>query len=390
MGAETEAAGRIGVEGLVKRYGSVRAVDGVTLAAEPGEFLALLGPSGSGKTTVLMCMAGFETPDGGVVTLGGADVTRTAPQRRNLGMVFQRYTLFPHMSVLENIAFPLKMRGVGRAEREARARRALETVRLGGYGERMPAQLSGGQQQRVALARAIVYEPRVLLMDEPLSALDKALREEMQIEIKRLQRMLGVTVIFVTHDQTEALTMADRIAVLDGGRLQQWGAPRELYEAPRSAFVAGFIGETSFLDGHALAACAEGATAEVALRSGGRVRAMAAGALQERAAVRVAIRPERLSIAAADTGGEDARGGADPVAGTVEGRIVECIYVGLSTTCLVATDAGEMLRTRIPAGASQVPLEPGRRVALRWDAAHARAFSADVPPAAPPAREDAA
>jgi putative spermidine/putrescine transport system ATP-binding protein/mannopine transport system ATP-binding protein len=366
-----DAAGRIGVDGLVKRYGSVRAVDGVTLAAEPGEFLALLGPSGSGKTTVLMCMAGFETPDGGRIAIGGVDMTRTPPQRRNLGMVFQRYTLFPHMSVLDNIAFPLKMRGVARGEREARARRALDTVRLGAYGTRMPAQLSGGQQQRVALARAIVYEPRVLLMDEPLSALDKALREEMQIEIKRLQRMLGVTVIFVTHDQTEALTMADRIAVLDGGRLQQWGAPRELYETPGSAFVAGFIGETNFLDGHALAASADGGSVEVALRSGGCARASAVGALREGAAVRVAVRPERLRLGPASD-----EGGAAP-AGTIGARIVECIYIGLSTTCIVATDAGETLRTRIAAGAAPMPLEPGRRVALEWESAHARAFPAD-------------
>jgi spermidine/putrescine ABC transporter ATP-binding subunit len=368
---ETQAAvpaGQIGVVDLVKRFGSVRAVDGVTLSARSGEFLALLGPSGSGKTTVLMCMAGFETPDAGTVTLAGADVTGMPPQRRNLGMVFQRYTLFPHMSVLDNIVFPLKMRGLKRSAGEARARQALETVRLGGYGARMPAQLSGGQQQRVALARAIVYEPRVLLMDEPLSALDKALREEMQIEIKRLQRMLGITVIFVTHDQTEALTMADRIAVLDGGRLQQWGAPRELYESPRSAFVAGFIGETNFLDGHAVGDAADGGTVVVALRSGGRARAAAVGALREGAPVRVAVRPERLSLAP----GPDGAASGDEVGA----RITECIYVGLATTCILATDAGESLRARVPVGAAAVPLEPGTRVALRWEASYARAFPA--------------
>jgi putative spermidine/putrescine transport system ATP-binding protein/mannopine transport system ATP-binding protein len=359
-------AGRIGVAGLVKRFGEVRAVDGVSLSADAGEFLALLGPSGSGKTTVLMCMAGFEAPDAGAVMLGGVDVTAVPPQRRNLGMVFQRYTLFPHMSVLDNIAFPLKMRGLARAEREARARRALETVRLGGYGARMPAQLSGGQQQRVALARAIVYEPRVLLMDEPLSALDKALREEMQIEIKRLQRMLGITVIFVTHDQTEALTMADRIAVLDAGRLQQWGAPRDLYEAPRSAFVAGFIGETNFLDGHAVDAADDGEAVVVALRSGGRASASAVGAIGKGAPVRVAVRPERVSIDRADEG----------AAAGVGARISECIYVGLATTCILATDAGESVRARVPVGAGTVPLEVGRRVALNWAPASARAFAA--------------
>jgi spermidine/putrescine ABC transporter ATP-binding subunit len=361
--AGAAADGRIGVTRLVKRYGTVRAVDGVTLSADSGEFLALLGPSGSGKTTVLMCIAGFETPDEGAVMLGATDVTAIPPQRRNLGMVFQKYTLFPHMSVADNIAFPLKMRGVGRAEREARARRALETVRLGGYGSRMPAQLSGGQQQRVALARAIVYEPRVLLMDEPLSALDKALREEMQIEIKALQRQLGITVVFVTHDQTEALTMADRIAVLDGGRLQQWGAPRDLYESPRSPFVAGFIGETNFIAAHAAADARDGETVTLDLPDGRRAGAVAVGDLRSGAPVRVAVRPERVMLSAP----------GDP-GGVLAGRIAECIYVGLATTCLIGTDRGHSLRARIPVGASPVPLETGTAVSLRWDAPYARAF----------------
>src|SRR5688500_2786237 len=198
MGSQDGLQGRVAVLGLVKRYGALHAVDHVSLEVSSGEFLALLGPSGSGKTTILMSIAGFEFPDEGQVLIGGEDVTWSPPNKRNLGMVFQRYTLFPHMSVLENIAFPLKMRGVPRAEREQQARTALATVRLDGFGERRPAQLSGGQQQRVAIARAIVYRPRVLLMDEPLSALDKNLREEMQIETKHLQREIGITVVFVT------------------------------------------------------------------------------------------------------------------------------------------------------------------------------------------------
>jgi spermidine/putrescine ABC transporter ATP-binding subunit len=260
---------------LRKSYGSVLAVRDVTIEVSPGEFLALLGPSGSGKTTLLMAVAGFDFPDSGQIEIGGEDVTWAAPHKRDLGMVFQRYTLFPHMSVLDNIAFPLRMRKVARAEREDRARAALKTVRLEGYGDRMPAQLSGGQQQRVALARAIVYNPKVLLMDEPLSALDKKLREEMQVEIKHLQRELGITVIFVTHDQTEALTMADRIAVLNFGELQQMGSPKELYERPASAFVAGFIGETNFWTAHAKADAAAGTEVEVDLEGGDSARVLA-------------------------------------------------------------------------------------------------------------------
>ncbi|MFS2055086.1 ABC transporter ATP-binding protein, partial [Variovorax sp. CT11-76] len=247
--AGSERVGGAGIEirGLAKRFGAVRAVDDVSLSVQPGEFLALLGPSGSGKTSILMSIAGFELPDAGSIAIDGRDVTYLPASQRNLGMVFQKYTLFPHLSVLDNVAFGLKMRGVARAERHRLAEQALATVRLEGYGKRMPAQLSGGQQQRVALARAIVYKPKVLLMDEPLSALDKNLREEMQLEIKRLQSQLGITVVFVTHDQGEALTMADRVAILNQGRIQQLDAPKALYERPRTRFVAGFIGETNFM-----------------------------------------------------------------------------------------------------------------------------------------------
>lgn len=352
----------IDVRALVKRFGAVTAVDDVSLSVRPGEFLALLGPSGSGKTTILMAIAGFEYPDSGSISVGGEDVTWLPPNKRNLGMVFQKYTLFPHMSVLENIAFPLKMRGVGRAEREDRARTALSTVRLDSFGDRKPSQLSGGQQQRVAIARAIVYKPRVLLMDEPLSALDKNLREEMQIETKHLQREIGVTVVFVTHDQTEALTMADRVAVLDHGRLQQIGSPHDLYETPQTAFVAGFIGETNFCQGRARTAAAPGGLASVMLEGGVLVEATAAQAVSADTPVRLAIRPERLALA-------DADGAA------LSARVTEAIYAGNATTLILATPQGPQLRLRLPAGGERPAPAIGDLVGLRWKAEDARIFA---------------
>ncbi len=247
MNPSSSAGAEISIRSLRKAFGSAVAVDDVTLTVVPGEFLALLGPSGSGKSTILMSIAGFESPTGGQILMDNVDCTHIPPYRRNVGMVFQNYTLFPHLSVLDNVAFPLKMRGLGKAERHAQAELALKSVHLAGYGARMPNQLSGGQQQRVALARAIVYKPRLLLMDEPFSALDKKLRQEMRLETKRLHAELGLTVVFVTHDQEEALTMADRVAVLKDGRLQQIGSPRDLYERPLNLFVAGFIGDMNFI-----------------------------------------------------------------------------------------------------------------------------------------------
>ena len=351
----------VGVYELVKRYGDVAAVDGVTFGVRTGEFLALLGPSGSGKTTVLMNIAGFDFPDSGRIEIGGQDVTWTPSHKRNLGMVFQRYTLFPHMSVLDNIAFPLRMRKIGRAEREERARAALRTVRLDGYGERKPAQLSGGQQQRVAMARAVVYNPEVLLMDEPLSALDKNLREEMQIEIKHLQRELGVTVIFVTHDQTEALTMADRIAVLDLGKLQQLDTPKALYEQPTSAFVAGFIGETNFWPAVASGDAAAGTEVGVTLEGGERATAVAADGLRAGQKVKVAIRPENIRLSGDGAG--------------VQAAVEEAIYAG-SVTTLLLRSKGPTLRVRVgPDGALGEPA-PGTPFTLGWQARHARAYAA--------------
>jgi putative spermidine/putrescine transport system ATP-binding protein len=241
------AALPISIRGISKRYGAFTALDNVDLEIESGEFVTLLGPSGSGKTTLLMVLAGFIRPDSGSVAFGDRDVSLVPPHQRDVGMVFQNYALFPHMSVAGNIAYPLKLRGKSKDEIARRVKEALDLVQLGDLGERRIDQLSGGQRQRVALARAIVFEPRILLMDEPLSALDKKLREQMQIEVRHLHQRLGMTTVYVTHDQREALTMSDRIAVIDRGRFRQIGKPQDIYERPESRFIAEFIGESQFL-----------------------------------------------------------------------------------------------------------------------------------------------
>ncbi|MBZ9803561.1 ABC transporter ATP-binding protein [Mesorhizobium sp. ES1-6] len=237
----------ISMRRIEKRFGSVPVLRDLNLDVEAGEFLTLLGPSGSGKTTLLMILAGFVRANGGSIKVGGDEIITTPPHRRNIGMVFQNYALFPHMNVFHNIAFPLKQRGVAAAETAQRVEKALELVKLLGLGERRVDQLSGGQRQRVALARAIVFEPRIVLMGEPLSALDKGLREHMQIELRALHRRLGMTTVYVTHDQREAITMSDRIAVMNGGRIEQLDRPETLYASPKTQFVAGFIGESNFV-----------------------------------------------------------------------------------------------------------------------------------------------
>lgn len=239
------------LRGLRKTFGDVTAVDGVDLDIVDGEFLTLLGPSGSGKTTVLRMIAGFELPTGGTIELSGRDVTRVPPFERDVNTVFQDYALFPHMTVKENVEYGLRVKKVPKAERRDRAAAALANVRLEGYGDRKPGQLSGGQRQRVALARALVNRPRVLLLDEPLGALDLKLRQQMQVELKDLQREVGITFVFVTHDQEEALTMSDRIAVFDQGKIEQLGSPVDVYETPKSPFVAGFVGTSNLLSGAA-------------------------------------------------------------------------------------------------------------------------------------------
>lgn len=334
---EAAATPAIRLRGLVKHFGDVAAVDGVDLDIADGEFFSMLGPSGSGKTTVLRLIAGFETASSGTVELGGTDVTRSAPFERDVHTVFQDYALFPHMSVLDNVAYGLRVRGQGKKERRERAQRALDTVQLGHLGSRRPTQLSGGQRQRVALARAIVLEPRVLLLDEPLGALDLKLREQMQVELKQLQRSLGITFVFVTHDQEEALTLSDRIAVFDAGRIQQLGTPREIYENPTSAYVAGFVGTTNLFD------------AEVSARLLG-------------VAAEHAVRPERLRLSAAtDT--------AAPAEGEIRlGAVVtETIYLGAGNRVHLRTDDGlELVALEQSTGSLDSTEHRGDHVTVRF------------------------
>lgn len=314
------------MSGLEKRFGTVAAVQNVSLDVAPGEFLSLLGPSGSGKTTLLMMIAGFELPTAGQIVIDGRDVTHTPPNKRGVGMVFQRYALFPHMTVAENIGFPLRMRKLGKAAISEKVEQALTMVRLPGYDRRTPAQLSGGQQQRVAVARALVFEPPVLLMDEPLGALDKKLREELQIEIKAIQERLGVTVIYVTHDQQEALTMSDRVAVMDGGRIVQIGTPTSLYRDPADAFVADFIGKMNFIAARVRVADRRamsldvGAEGQVDLPGRGATETFKPGS-----AVEIAARPEHISLQAAGTGGKSA----------LPGEIETSIFAGAHRVALV-------------------------------------------------------
>ena len=279
---------------VTKSYGALTVIKDLDLDIARGEFVSLLGPSGSGKTTLLMMLAGFEDPSAGSVSVGGDRVDQLPPHKRNMGVVFQNYALFPHMSVADNVAFPLEMRGVPRAEREARVDKALDMVQLKALKGRKPSQLSGGQQQRVALARALVFEPGVVLMDEPLGALDKQLREQMQLDIRALHKRLGLTIVFVTHDQSEALTMSDRIAVFNHGRIEQIGSPTDIYDRPATRFVAEFIGETNLLDG--VVEKIEGARAVVATPQGLRLLVEAGADMQTGDKATVSLRPEKIHL----------------------------------------------------------------------------------------------
>lgn len=294
MSDQPQAALPITVRHVTKTYGKVHALDDVSLDVKSGEFLTLLGPSGSGKTTLLMVMAGFTRPDRGSLKFGNSEMIRTAPHLRNVGMVFQNYALFPHMTVAGNVGYPLRLRKIAKPDIAARVERALETVQLGGYGDRRIDQLSGGQKQRVALARSIVFEPRILLMDEPLSALDKKLRDRMQIELRHLHDKLGMTTVYVTHDQREALTMSDRIAVVNFGRIQQLAAPQELYDRPANRFVADFIGDSAFLP-----VTRTGSTVSYA----GELLALTQP-LPEARSLMLMIRPERVQLSPPDDGKE--------------------------------------------------------------------------------------
>jgi putative spermidine/putrescine transport system ATP-binding protein len=325
--------------------GGTRAVDAIDLSIAEGEFFSLLGPSGCGKTTSLRMIAGFETPDAGAIRVGGRDITALPPERREMGMVFQNYALFPHRTVAENVAFGLRMRRVPKPEIATRVARALEMVRLTGLEERRPLQLSGGQQQRVALARAIVIDPAVLLCDEPLGALDKKLRQAMQFELKELHRRLGLTLVYVTHDQEEALTMSDRIAVMRAGRIAQLGTPREIYDRPTSRFVADFIGDTNILEG-----VAEGS----ALRLPGGWASPLPSVLPPGPCA-IALRPERLRLVPAGDG-------------LVDARVEEANFLGDAVLLKLGLPQGAPLLARAPRESDPAFLAPGALLGVTWRA----------------------
>jgi spermidine/putrescine ABC transporter ATP-binding subunit len=351
------------LRGVRKHYGSFTAVDALDLSLRRHEFLTFLGPSGSGKTTTLMMVAGLQRPDAGSIVLNGQPVDRLPAYRRDIGMVFQHYALFPHMTVRRNISFPLEMRRLARGEADRLVADALRLVGLMELGDRLPRQLSGGQQQRVALARALVYSPALLLMDEPLGALDKKLREQLQIEIKRVHRERRMSVLYVTHDQEEALTMSDRIAVFNKGRVEQVGTPEELYERPATRFVAGFIGETNFLSGRALAVDDTMCQVEV---MGMKLLAAARGAIAPGDAVDVAIRPERIRISAATTGGVG-----------FTGDLVEIIYLGNARKYVVRLPSGQECAALQDANSAETSgLHRGAQAVLSWAVEHATAFPA--------------
>jgi len=351
------------LRGVQKTYdGATLVVDGVDLKVAPGEFLTLLGPSGSGKTTILMMVAGFEIPTAGQILLDGRDISRLPPHQRDIGVVFQDYALFPHLSVAENIGFPLRVRKRPVDEVARRVEEMLALVRLDGLGARRPSQLSGGQKQRVALARALVFSPKLVLMDEPLGALDKQLREQMQLEIKRLHAALGLTVIYVTHDQSEALTLSHRVAVLDAGRIRQLAPPAEMYRAPLDPFVAQFIGENNLLSATILEA--EGRYARVQLADVGAVSGYAVVSGDPGTPVSLAVRPEHVLL------GDAARERENHF----EGTVTECIYHGDHTRVRVSLGGARSVVAKV-AGAG-TGLAPGDETAVGWDRADCRVLSA--------------
>ncbi|MEU6262842.1 ABC transporter ATP-binding protein [Saccharopolyspora shandongensis] len=347
MQPERSDGARIETRDLCKVFrGSPRpAVDAVDLAIEAGEFMTLLGPSGSGKTTTLNMIAGFEDVTSGQILLDGTDIAPVAPHRRNLGVVFQSYALFPHMTAADNVAFPLRQRKVGKSEIARRVAEALDLVRLGEHGDRLPSQLSGGQQQRVALARAVVFQPRALLLDEPLGALDKKLRESLQLEISRLHKELGITFVFVTHDQEEALALSDRIAVFRDGRIEQVGTPAELYETPSSHFVATFLGDSNVFVGKARDGVIDTGWCE-----------LHATGVAEQAAVALVVRPEHLRIGAT----------TEPGVNVLSATVTDVVYQGAFRRVLVEFDGG--VTGQIRDTTSAAPVATGERIQVHWPA----------------------
>jgi spermidine/putrescine transport system ATP-binding protein len=341
--------GEIRLEELTKRFDEVVAVDGIDLRMPPGEFFTMLGPSGCGKTTTLRMIAGFERPTSGRIMLDGTDVADVPPHRRSVNTVFQSYALFPHLDVAGNVAFGLKYKRLTKDERRIAVREVLDVVQLGGLEHRKPSQLSGGQQQRVALARALVLKPRVLLLDEPLGALDARLRKGLQVELKALQRELGVTFVFVTHDQEEALTMSDRIAVMNGGHVEQAGDPRSIYESPETEFVAEFLGVSNLVEAQATPA---GDAAEIAI--GDQRLTARVGETSARGTVKVMIRPERVGV--------EAQGAEGP--NRLPGMVEHSIFVGAATELHVRIPGGALLKAQLPNDGTRDELAQGAPVVL--------------------------
>src|SRR5215467_2478928 len=356
---------------VTKRFGALTAVNAVNLKVRRGEFLSLLGPSGCGKTTSLRLIAGFEQPDAGEVLIGGVDVAGSPPYKRDVNTVFQQYALFPHMSVLDNVAYGLKQRGIAKDERYAQAREALELVRLTGRETNRPAMLSGGQQQRVALARALVMNPRVLLLDEPLGALDLKLRKEMQIELKRIQHQVGITFIYVTHDQEEALSMSDRVAVMSNGVIEQLDEPRAIYDRPLTPFVADFIGDMNFLDGDVV----EAADGGFAIDTGAGIVVRGRGHAVKGTRVRVGLRPERIVATAGAAAGN---------VNSATAQVIAKMYLGDQIQIVARLASGDSILVREQRASADPTLDtihPDDRIALSWDEA-APLLLGDARPAA--------
>jgi spermidine/putrescine transport system ATP-binding protein len=347
--------GEVRLVDLVKRFGDTTAVDGISLTIEPGEFFSLLGPSGCGKTTTLRMVAGFEQPTAGQILLDGVDMSQTPPHRRGVNTVFQNYALFPHLNVFDNVAFGLRFKDVPKDQKRSKVHDALALVQLQGFDRRRPSQLSGGQQQRVALARALVLGPSVLLLDEPLGALDAKLRKALQVELKALQETVGITFIYVTHDQEEALTMSDRLAVMSNGRIEQVGAPREVYEEPATAYVADFLGVSNLMTAKVEDGTANG---RCRIRLGSFTLEAAQGNVSARGEVKVTIRPERVGLDPHGTAG----------ANRLPGMVERLVYLGNSTQLIVRTANGESLQALVQNRGGDMGLEQGTPVSVHLPA----------------------